>query len=421
MNESDTPEKATATEGDPSTARLRDGIEHTRAGLSATISALETRLSPDELREKMGVELQHVESKVRDVIREHLAEAKTLVKEELVEAKNLLREEMNDAEAKIKKGLTEARDKVKSDLREELTHVESKLKQGLSDARDHVKHELQEAVTGAKRSARAATLGKVENLATDIGDAMNDTRDTLLDTIRQNPLPAALAGVGLAWLLMNRSKSASRTRSQGFVDPRGHAYAGEHDVREGVRHAMHEAQGTARHVVDDIGSALGSAVHRASDVANGLAHDASEATAGAIHQASDAAGAAMHGASEAGSALAHGAADASSQIAHRVGDAATYVGHHTLTEVRRAEHALQTTLHENPLAFGAAALVVGAAVGFALPRTPGEDKIMGETRDAVIRRAGSAAHDAAILVGHIGEKTAESAKQLLSDSPAANR
>jgi hypothetical protein len=38
---------------------------------------------------------------------------------------------------------------------------------------------------------------------------MNDVRDSLIDTIRQNPLPATLAGVGIGWLLMNRSRSAS--------------------------------------------------------------------------------------------------------------------------------------------------------------------------------------------------------------------
>ena len=98
-----------------------------------------------------------------------------------------------------------------------------------------------------------------------------------------------------------------------------------------------------------------------------------------------------------------------------------YVGEHAMTEVRRVERSLQTTLHESPLAFGAVALAAGAAMGFALPRTHGEDRIMGETRDAFVGSAGAAAHDAAILVGHVGEKTADAAKQLLSESPADSK
>jgi len=60
-------------------------------------------------------------------------------------------------------------------------------------------------------------------------------------------------------------------------------------------------------------------------------------------------------------------------------------------------------------------------MGFALPRTHGEDRVMGETRDAFVRSAGAAAHDTAILVGHVGEKTAEAANQLLSESPADSK
>jgi len=405
MNDKNIAPMAGTAKGAPSTERLLGGIEHTRAELSSTIGALEARLSP----QKVGAELEHVEAKVREVIREHLAEAKTLVQDELVEAKGLLRVEMNEAEAKIRRGLADARDAVKKDLRDEWTTVETKLKDGLSEARDSVKKNIREAVIDAKTSIRAATLGKVETFATDIGDTMNDTRDTLLDTIRQNPLPAALAGLGVAWLFMNRSKSASaRSRSPGFVDPRGVPY-GEHDGR----------------------SAVGTAVHKASDVATRMMLGASDAGSGAMHQVSEAAGAAVHGVSdlagrvgaqtvEAGGALAHGVADAAAQRAHRVGDAAVYVGAHARTEVRSVERAVNAALHERPLAFGVAALAAGAAVGFALPRTQGEDRIMGDSRDAVMRRAGSAVHDAAILVGHVGEKTAESAKQLLSDSPGGH-
>src|ERR1700761_6669569 len=92
---------------DPDVARLQDGIEHTRADMSATISALQTKLSPSEVRENVGNELQHVEARVREVVREQLSEAKELIQAELSEAKVLVRAEMDAAEDKIKRGLSE--------------------------------------------------------------------------------------------------------------------------------------------------------------------------------------------------------------------------------------------------------------------------------------------------------------------------
>jgi hypothetical protein len=414
---------------DAEAERLRGGIEQTRAGMSATITALETRLNPGELRGRVGAELEHVEAKVRDVVREHLAEAKTLVKEELVEAKNLLRGEMNEAESKIKKGLTEARDTLKEDLRVELDTVEAKLKNGLAEARDTVKNELHVAFEGAKHTVRAATLGKVEDIATNLGDTMNDTRDTLVDTIRNNPLPAALTGLGLVWLLMNRSKSARsnsgiHTSFDSYGSPGGGAYGGGGRTRGG-------ALDGARHALDQVGSAVGGAAHRASETAGHLAHDASSAATEAMHQASDAAGTAVHGASEfvgrvasqtadAAGAAAHGVGEASTQLAHRAGDAAAYVAGGARSQARRVEQGLHSTLHESPLALGAAALAVGAAVGFSLPRTQVEDQLMGETRDTAIHRAEGVAHDAAVAIGHLGEKTAEAVKQTVGSGAASS-
>ena len=437
MSASDKPAAASDT-GDSEANRLVKDIEHTRADMSATIAALETRLNPGELRGKVDAELHHVEEKVREVVREHLAEAKTLVKDELVEAKMLLRSEMDEAEAKIKRGLAEARDTVKKDLAEELANAEAKIKKGLSEAKESVKQDLQEAVKGAKQSVRAATIGKVENLATDIGDAMNQTRDTLIETVRQNPIPAALAGVGLAWLLMNRSKSASARANggshAGFVDSRGYRIGGMRPEGYGMERAPQGAQHGAGYVVDHLGNAVhqatdaaGNAIHTASDAMSSAFHQASSAAGSALHNVSDAASTALHGAtdlagrvaaqtSSTATALAHDARDASKQLAHRAGDAATYVAEGARTQAIRIERGVETTLRENPLVLGAAALAVGAAVGFALPRTRGEDKLMGEVRDDVFHRAEDVAHDAAAAIGQFTEKTVEAAKGMIGEN-----
>jgi hypothetical protein len=355
-----------AEKHDPEMIRLQHGIEHTRADMTATISALETRLSPTEVREKVGSELKQVEERVRVVVREQMGEAKALVQAELVEAKNLLRTEMNEAEEKIKRGLGEARDAVKADVKE--------------------------AISGAKQAVRAATLGRVEDLATNIGDKMNETRDTLVDTVRNNPVPATIMGVGLVWLLMNRSKT-SKERSGGG------AAAG---VNGG------QLFDKAKQAASQAGSAVSGATHQISDAAGR-----------GLHGLSDAAGNAVHGASDATMAIAHRAGDVASQLADQASDAASSVAEGAKQGVKRVEAGFQAQLQNNPMALGAAALAVGAVVGFSLPRTDREDTLMGETRDRLLQQAGGAAHDAATSAAHLADQALEGIKKSGNETGAS--
>jgi hypothetical protein len=88
--------------------------------------------------------------------------------------------------------------------------------------------------------------------------------------------------------------------------------------------------------------------------------------------------------------------------------------------VQRAERGLQSTYRENPLALGAAALALGAVAGFALPRTNREDELLGGARDGVLRKAGDAAHRAAVSVSHLAESALDSLKQGETASGGAN-
>ena len=290
-NDEQTTDDTTDEELAPELVRLREDIEEKRSDMSATISALEERLDPSEVKQK--------------------------------------------------------------------------IKEGFEEAKDAVKNDIKEAVSDAKRAVRAATLGKVEDLATEIGDKMNETRDTLVSTIRSNPIPAAMVGVGLAWLLMNRSTSASRRR------------AGEYDDGEP---GMKEVVGRR------------------------------------LRGASDAAGNALHGASDAVTGLAHRASDEASHLVDKAEDAAKSVARGAQRGAQRVEQGFQRTLQESPVAVGAAALALGAVVGFSLPRTEREDALLGPTRDRVLNRASEAAHDAADKMARLAEKTGEEAKESLQNS-----
>ena len=55
----------------------------------------------------------------------------------------------------------------------------------------------------------------------------------------------------------------------------------------------------------------------------------------------------------------------------------------------------QQTLQENPLAVGAAALTLGAALGFLLPETAAENRLMGRAHDRFAAKAQETAQDLA--------------------------
>jgi hypothetical protein len=79
-------------------------------------------------------------------------------------------------------------------------------------------------VQDAKQTVRDATVGKVEEMANTVADTasgfVGDARSTaqdagegFLETVKRNPIPAAMAGIGIGWLLMNRSSGQSRRSS----------------------------------------------------------------------------------------------------------------------------------------------------------------------------------------------------------------
>ncbi len=357
-------------ESEPKTSELLRDIAQARAEMSANLGALEHHLDPTELREKAMVELGHVEARVKEVVKEQLAEARTVLKTELAEAKEV----------------------VKADL---------------IIAKDYVKKEVGVAFDNAKKSVRAATIGKVEDAATKAGDAMNDARDSLIDTVRQNPFPAALAGIGVAWLLMNRSRSSRRpsdpmggdSARNGSGRTNGRSRGGEGITVRGAVHAVEERAG---HLASQIGETIG-----------GIAHGASEAATSAVQGVTQTATRLGTQTSESTGALVHQATTAATQFAHQAEDMAGHVADGARNQAKRIEHGFQSTLESNPVALGVAVLAIGAAFGFALPRTQREDELMGGASDGVIRRAEEAAEGAIHAVQHLSEKAAKEAGDAL--------
>jgi ElaB/YqjD/DUF883 family membrane-anchored ribosome-binding protein len=249
-------------------------------------------------------------------------------------------------------GIGSAGDDVNPEV-ERLTQEIEETRGGMSETLDELGQRLDPAniVAGAKETVREATVGKVEQMATSAGEMVSDagttarqTGEGLIETIKRNPVPAAMAGIGLGWLWMNRDKG-QMTWSQAR-DGRGR-YIG------GYSSAGYSGQYREQSVGDRIGEAGEELGRKASNVASTVGDTASD--------------------------VAEKARTTAGQVPDQVGMVGQQVG-----------DTAQRLMDENPLAVGAIALAVGAAVGLALPSTRTEQKLMGDAGSKLIDQAGTA-------------------------------
>src|SRR6185503_13209531 len=135
-------------------AAMRERIAHTRDEMSGTIEQLHGRLNPAVLKQQVIEQFHDAADTVKEELKTRLQDAKETLMAEFKEAKVTVRD---DVLAEI----------------------------------DTVKVKLNDAV-------REATIGKVENM-------MRSAKQVVAD----NPIPAALTGLGLAWLFIEGRRSRS--------------------------------------------------------------------------------------------------------------------------------------------------------------------------------------------------------------------
>lgn len=264
--------------------------------------------------------------------------------------------------------------------------------------REQVRHQFDEA----KASVRDATLGKAEAIMRDAGDTMNEARYSLMDTVRQNPIPAAMVGIGLGWLFMNRSSGRPRHTTRYDERYRGRmTYAPSHPAYPGEAMTMYPAGRR-----EDEGM-----VARGQRRVGETAHRAQEATGEAVSRAQDAVGSAAHRVQDAAGSAVDRVQDVAGEAVSRVQDMSSTVASQTAYQTRRAEDRLRQALRENPIGVGAVALAIGTAVGLAIPETERERQLMGEARDSLVERAQEAAAETIDKVQRVAGEALHSAEE----------
>lgn len=213
---------------------------------------------------------------------------------------------------------------------------------------------------------------------------------------KNNPVPFALMGVGLAWLVMGGGRTAPYMRrgssdqydngESGIGRSIGNAVgaAGEYAqsagdyARSATGYAASAGRATAG-AASRAGRALFGAGRRAGETASGISNKMGDMTSGASERVRDLADDARELASEWSEDATQLAENARERM-HR----ATEVVEERAMEMRdNANHLLR----EQPLVVGAIGLAVGAVLGALLPLTRRENELMGETRDQLLEQA----------------------------------
>jgi ElaB/YqjD/DUF883 family membrane-anchored ribosome-binding protein len=326
------------------------------------------------------------------------------------------------------------------------------------------KLEPQHLVDQAKETVREATIGKAQHVMDEAKDRAREAVDTvsytardysttIVDTIRANPIPAAMIGIGVGWLLMSARKQNNgyrRYEADRYYGPTGStqgygtsaygtpvygasvygapAYgtpdyqttdryenpaAGTYGTYDrsgdqgGLRDMAGRVQERAGEVVDRVQDSAGRIADRAGEMAERVQDRAGE-LAGRVQ---DRAGRVVDRAGEVASRV----QDRAGQMAGRVQESAAQVSERARYQARQAATVVQQNVEENPLAVGAVALAVGAALGFLLPETQKEHELMGEARDRIMDRAQTTAQQVGQKVQNVAREAVDTMKTQAQD------
>ena len=267
----------------------------------------------------------------------------------------------------------------------------------------------------------------------------------VVDTIKLNPLPAALIGVGLGWLLMSAKRQnggastsyATRTSGLESYNDEGYGayqapsatvygtgYVGDNSLESDTdakvaqaKNALNNAKNAASDFASDAKMKAADAASQAKDKAADLTAQAKDKAADLSSTAKDKAADVQAKVSETAaqakdkaSELASTAKDKASDVVGTVGAKASQLGVAAKGQGQQAVSSVDSFVHENPLAAGAIALVVGAAVGLALPGTSKENQLIGPTRDRLVDQAGAQAQEMVGKVQNVAEAALSTAK-----------
>lgn len=294
-------------------------------------------------------------------------------------------------------------DQIRHDIqrtRQHMTSTVNAIQDKLSP--QHLVHEATSAV-------HDATIGRAEQVMNDVSDTVQNAGTNILDTIRENPIPAVLAAAGLGWLAYKAITNAQSNnqyndgyRNYGNGYRSDSSYRGVNGYTAGYDQfgrRLPAYQGYSQSYGQNYGqnqSAMSQATNAVQDAASNVANKAQDVASNVASTVQDAAG---------------NVAETAQQWANQAQDEAQQLGYEAEWQMERAKNWLERTWESNPLAVGAAALAAGAIIGGLLPETPMEDRLMGDTRDNLLQKAEGVAQETVQKAQSAAEQALHQVKQ----------
>ncbi|MDU9006771.1 DUF3618 domain-containing protein [Sedimentitalea todarodis] len=288
----------------------------------------------------------------------------------------------------------------------------------------------------------------IDTVVRQIGDQFRehggDMGRSISEQVKANPIPLALTGIGLAWMMFgNAQKPATKSpsydddgyssverdfRRRQLAEGRPYTpptrYPSQHDNTPSWARDDHEDDGPsmgerisagvdsvkdkAAQASDAVKSGASATAHGASSAGSSIAEGAARAGSSVAGAASSAGSSVAGAASSAGSTIASGARSARDGIAaagSRIAEGTETMSEEARKRVIAARwkaiemrnsasqsidqgtDAVADFYDRQPLVVGALALAVGAALGGAMPRTKTEDDMMGAQSDNLFDQA----------------------------------
>jgi ElaB/YqjD/DUF883 family membrane-anchored ribosome-binding protein len=283
-----------------------------------------------------------------------------------------------------------------------------RLKEQAQDMAVQLKEQAQEKI-------RDATIGRIEEMADNVNRKTRSASYSVVETIKHNPVPAALAGLGLGWLLVEGFRNSGQYRpyqgNGGTYRTRYYETGGYPVHQGGLSETWNEAQEkvgeTWSGAQEKVGEIAGQTREQVAEIGSQAREKVGQLTQQVQGQASQV----MDQASQLGGQ----AREKAEQLSHQAREQAQYLGSQVQEQAQRAKSQFWQTMEENPLMVGAAALALGLVVGLSLPETPYENRLMGEARDNLMDKAQEMGQDTMQKVQNVAQSVAQEAQRVAKE------
>jgi len=275
--------------------------------------------------------------------------------------------ETSDDAEQIRANIEETR----AGMSETIDAIQEKLSFGniSEQVKDEVSDYVSETIQTAKDTVYNVAVEKAGIIMKYISKGIDEVADTeVVKVIRRNPMPlVALIGLGGGILLVTSFWKKKPNKMYRYNDDRDDENY-DSDYSSKRSHSSKRKKSRFSSAQETVSGAAGKVGETVSNAA-GTVSDSVSYAAGAV---SDTVG------------------GVASKAYQQVGN----LGSHAQDFAGTAQEQYEYYMDENPLAVGAVALALGAAVGMAIPTTRVENKWMGATRDDLLEQAKETANDA---------------------------